>query len=168
MKKLIMLAGSVSVLLFAAVAAEGPAASKSYQIRNCKFGELLRPLDANNADGTHIVLYPAQPWKCMTWKLWPAGNSAFHLENHFTHKTFEAKTNEAGMRLVQVPLGKDTAKRPAWKFEQLSDGFYRVIEVASERCLTALSEDNVVLAAPAETREQEWELIETDPGKLTM
>src|SRR5438067_288718 len=36
--------------------------AKSYQIRNVKYADLLRPEDANNANGTRIVLYPAQPW----------------------------------------------------------------------------------------------------------
>jgi len=35
------------------------------------------------------VLYPAEPWKCMTWKLRPAGESVFHVQNHFTSKTFQ-------------------------------------------------------------------------------
>lgn len=32
----------------------------SFQIRNQKYGNLLRPEEANSADGTRIVLYPAQ------------------------------------------------------------------------------------------------------------
>jgi hypothetical protein len=38
----------------------------TYQIRNVKFGDLLRARDAKNANGTPIVLCPAQSWKCMT------------------------------------------------------------------------------------------------------
>ena len=34
---------------------------KSYQIRNVKFGNLLRPDDANSANGTRIVLYSSRP-----------------------------------------------------------------------------------------------------------
>src|SRR5262249_22627047 len=68
----------------------GPTAGKSYQIRNKQFGDLLRPEDANSADGTPIVLYPAQAWKCMTWKLSAAGESQFCLQNRFTSKTFAA------------------------------------------------------------------------------
>jgi hypothetical protein len=168
MKKRTILTAALCVLAFAAVAADSPVAQKSYQIRNCKFDQLLRPRDANNADGTHIVLYPAQPWKCMTWKLLPADNSAFQLENHFTHKTFEAKPNDTSNVLIQVPFRKDAAKRPTWKFEKLTDGFYRITDVTSGRCLTATSKENVILAVPDDQREQEWELIETDPAKLTM
>ncbi len=163
-----MLAVAVCAVAFTSFAADGPAATKSYQIRNCKFDELLRPRDANSADGTRIVLYPAQPWKCMTWKLLPASDSAFQLQNHFTHKTFEAKKNETDTPLVQVPFDRDSSRRPAWKFEKLPDGFYRISEVASGKCLTASSKELVILASPEQKREQEWELIETDPEKLTM
>jgi hypothetical protein len=163
-----MLAVAVCAVAFTLSAADDPSARKSYQIRNRKFDELLRPRDANNADGTRIVLYPAQPWKCMTWKLLPAGDSVFQLQNHFTHKTFEAKKNEADTLLVQVPFDRDSSRRPAWKFQKLPDGFYRIIEVASGNCLTASSKEVVTLASPEQKREQEWELIETDPDKLTM
>jgi hypothetical protein len=61
---------------------------ESCQLRNKKFGKLLRPEDASGADGARIVLYAAQPWKCMTWKMHPAGESTFNLQNHFTGKTF--------------------------------------------------------------------------------
>lgn len=168
MKKLMMLAAAVCAMTYFLSAAEDLSGAKSYQIRNRKYDELLRPRDANNADGTRIVLYPAQPWKCMTWKLHAAGDSVFQLQNHFTQKTFEVKTNEAGTVLLQVPLNRDPAKRPAWKFEKLSDGFYRISDVASGKCLAAPSEGAVTLAPVENQREQEWELIETDPAKLTM
>jgi len=168
MKKLMLFAVVVGAMACFLSAAEGPTGAKSYQIRNCKFDQLLRPRDANSSDGTRIVLYPAQPWKCMTWKLLPAGDAAFQLQNHFTQKTFEAKTNEAGAMLVQVPFDRNSSKRSTWKFEKLPDGFYRITEVASGRCLAASSKEAVTLAPAKDQPEQEWELIETDPAKLTM
>lgn len=140
----------------------------SYQIRNRKFDELLRPENADSANGTHIVLYPAQPWKCMTWKLLPAGKSAFNLQNHFTSKTFEAKTNAAGSAVVQIPLDREISSRPSWIFTKLSDGFYRIVDQRSGECLTAGSRDAIQLAPWKELPEQQWELVLTDPAKLTM
>ena len=168
MKKLLILTVVVCACVSFLSAAEGPSGEKSYQIRNCKFDQLLRPRDANSADGTRIVIYPAEPWKCMTWKFLPAGDSRFQLQNHFTHKTFQATTNEAGTALVQIPFDRDPAKRPAWKFEKLADGFYRITDVASGKCLAAASKSVVTLVPPKDGPEQEWELIETDPAKLTM
>lgn len=109
----------------------------SYQIRNRKFDELLRPENANSANGTHIVLYPAQPWKCMTWKLLPASGPAFYLQNHFTSKTFEMKTNGAGSIVVQIALAKETSNRPSWIFTKLPSGFYRITNERSGESLTA-------------------------------
>ena len=142
--------------------------SGSYQIRNRKFDELLRPENANSTDGTHIVLYPAQPWKCMTWKLLPAGESAFYLQNHFTSKTFEAKTNLTGSVVVQIPFAREASNRLSWHFTKLANGFYRITEGSSEESLTASSESVITLAPWKETPEQQWELIVTDPAKLTM
>ena len=61
------LAGSmIAVGAMAGDSASQPGAGKeakpgSFQIRNQKYGDLLRPEEANSADGTRIVLYPAQP-----------------------------------------------------------------------------------------------------------
>jgi hypothetical protein len=168
MKKIMILAVALFAAVFMSFSADTPVAARSYQIRNCKFGELLRPENANNADGTHIVLYPAQPWKCMTWKLLPAGDSAFQLQNHFTHKTFDRGTNGTQSAVVQIPFAREASKRPSWKLEKLSNGFYRIMDAASGRSLTASTKDVVILAPRDETQEQQWELIETDPAKLTM
>ncbi|HXS69250.1 MAG TPA: hypothetical protein VN761_10430 [Candidatus Polarisedimenticolia bacterium] len=140
----------------------------SYQIRNRKFDELLRPENASNADGTHIVLYPAQPWKCMTWKLLPAGPSAFYLQNYFTRKTFESKTNAAGFVVIQIPLAREAAHRPSWHFTKLSNGFYRITGGRSGESLTASSESVITLAPWKEMPEQQWHLAVADPAKLTM
>lgn len=168
MKKIMILTAALFAAVFVSFSADTPMAQKSYQIRNCKFGELLRPENANNADGTHIVLYPAQPWKCMTWKLLPVGDSAFQLQNHFTHKTFEGGTNGTQSAVVQIPFSHDASKRPSWKLEKLSNGFYRIVDAASGHALTASSKDVVILSPPDDKAEQQWELIETDPAKLTM
>jgi hypothetical protein len=166
-KKMMILAAVLCATALFSLADESPA-PRSYQIRNRKFGDVLRPENANSANGTHIVLYPAQPWKCMTWKLLPAGDSAFQLQNHFTHKTFAEGTNGAARAVVQIPFERDASKRPAWKFVKLARGFYRIIDVASGRSLTAASKDAVILGPWEEKPEQQWELIETDPATLTM
>jgi len=168
MNKIVFLAVAIGAVALVSFAADISTTPKSYQIRNCKFGEVLRPENANSANGTPIVLYPAQPWKCMTWKLLPAGDSVFQLQNHFTHKTFAGKTNETRLAAVQVPFDRESGKRPAWKVTKLSNGFYRIIDVASGQSLTAASKQAVVLALWEEKPEQQWELIETDPAQLTM
>lgn len=171
MKNWIILALAGCLMALSALAADTtnrePAAG-SYQIRNRKFDELLRPENANSANGTPIVLYPAQPWKCMTWKLVPTAGTAFCLQNHFTSKTFEAKTNAAVATVVQVPLARESSPRPSWIFAKLPGGFYRITDGRSGECLTADSKEVIRLAPWKETPEQQWELVLTDPAKLTM
>src|SRR5215471_11350344 len=95
------------------VPAANSSAPASYQVRNKKFAQLLRPEDANSANATRLVLYPAQPWKCMTWKFHAAGESSFQLQNHFTSKTFAGETVEKPLQaVIQVPFAKESDKRP--------------------------------------------------------
>jgi hypothetical protein len=149
-------------------------APDSYQIRNKKFGQLLRPEEANSANGTPIVLYPAQSWKCMTWKMYSAGESVFQLQNHFTSKTFAAaaKADADQTAVTQVPFSKEAKDRPTWRFTKLPYGLYQIVEVKSGKALTAVAtsggDAHVVVARFGQGDEQKWELIRTDPAKLTM
>jgi hypothetical protein len=148
----------------------------TYQIRNVKHQELLRPRDANNATGTPIVLYPAQPWKCMTWRLQPAaGESAFHLKNLFTGKTFSASgdTNAPTLFVKQIPLAKDDGESPAWLFTKLDDGSYKITDRKSGKVLTAKKSEGeyevkITLAPLENLAEQKWILEKMDPKQLTM
>lgn len=152
--------------------ASNPSTPASYQVRNKKFAQLLRPEDANNANGTRLVLYPAQPWKCMTWKFHPAGESAFQLQNHFTSKTFAGETAEKPLQAVtQVPFAKESDKRPVWQFTKLPDGTYKIADSKSGKILTAAKDENgmrIVLEAWHDSDEQKWELLLIDPKDLTM
>ena len=175
------LAGSIIVL--AALAADtvsqagaGKAvAPGSFQIRNQKYGNLLRPEEANSADGTRIVLYPAQPWKCMTWKLQGTGDSGFQLQNHFTGKTFAAETgaDKAEAAVTQVPFSRKPEERPTWQLLKLTDGTYKITVPKSGKALTAVKEEGgsgakIVTRAWREEADQKWELIAIDPKQLTM
>ena len=147
----------------------------TYQIRNLSHRDLLRPKDANGATGTPIVLYPSQPWKCMTWELQPAGDSAFHLKNLFTSKTFSAATNAGtALRFVsQVPLVKTGGEVPAWELLKLADGSYEITDTTSGQALTALKvpgegEVKIIVAPWKNMDEQKWQLEKMDPKKLSM
>lgn len=146
-------------------------AAKSYQIANKKYGDLLRPKDANGQDGTPLVLYSAQRWKCMTWKLAPTDNSCFTVRNHFTGKTFGVGSK--GNAIIQAPLTKDPAKAVQWRFMKLADGKYRIADPKSGNVLTAVKDDTgeeirIVILPWSEKDEQKWELQEINPADLTM
>jgi hypothetical protein len=182
MKHLVVFTVYTAILAvgFAGAAAESPArpassaAPESCQLRNKKFRELLRPEDASSANGTRLVLYPAQPWKCMTWKMLPAGESAFQLQNHFTSKTFASagKADATQAAVTQVPLSQEGSTRPVWRFTRLPDGLYQITEVKSGQALTAVSSEGggarIVVAPWRKGDEQKWEMLKIDPGKLTM
>jgi hypothetical protein len=156
------------VLPLFCAADSAPLESKSCQIRNCKFDLLLRPENANNSDGTPIVLYPAAPWKCMTWKLSPVGDSTFHLRNHFTGKTFKGITNQIPTVVAQIPFGRDADKSPEWRFTKLPNGFYRIADAVTGQVLTGRGREQVVLAPWEDREDQQWQIIEIDPATLTM
>ncbi len=151
------------------------AAPESFQIRNQKFGDLLRPEDADSAPGTRLVLYPAQPWKCLTWKFLPAGDAVFQLQNHFNSKTFaaDAKAGQPQPAVTQVVFAKEAGERPKWQFTKLSDGTYRITDPQSGKALTAVKAEasstvTIVIAPWRDAGEQKWELLKTDPAKLSM
>ena len=177
----VCLAGSIIALVaLAGDSASQPEAGKaakpgSFQVRNQKYGDLLRPEEANRADGTRIVLYPAQPWKCMTWKFHANGESRFQLQNLFTSKTFaaEAGADKAQAAVTQMPFSKKPEERPTWQFTKLADGSYKITDAKSGNALTAVKEETgsgarVVVQPWQEGDAQKWELIEIDPKGLTM
>jgi len=167
---LLVLLAAVSVI--AADSSTAPAELKgSYQIRNQKFGDLLRPKDASNAEGARIVLYPAEPWKCMTWRVTSVTNSVCSVQNHFTSKTFTVKTDSDEKRVTQTAWSKEASQRPQWKFTSLADGSYKICDAKTDEALTAKENGGtvgIVLAPWKDSAEQKWKLEAIDPTKLTM
>lgn len=145
----------------------------SYQIRNRKHGLLLRPREANNADGTPIVLYPAQPWKCLSWRLDPGPQTSYRPVNYFTSKTFQPADGPAGSAVPVLQASPD-ANQPArqgWKFIPLGDKFYKIVNAEKGAALTAQAGPTggieVSLAPWTGSEEQQWELLDL-PAHLTM
>lgn len=144
------------------ILADEPAAlPESVQIRNVQFGLLLRPRDASNKDGAPLVLYPAQPWKCMTWTVGSTADGLTSLKNRFTSKTFATAADGS---IKQVPF--DAAK--PWKLEKLAEGHYRIFDPAAPtKALTARDEHTLVLDDWKDTPGQQWEVLPA-PSHLTM
>lgn len=118
------------VIFFTAVISTNSFAQKiapaGYQLQNKATGLLMRPLDANSAEGTPIVIYPKTSWKCLTWELKPAGDSnVFTLQNYFTSKTIRAEKPEAKGTITQVKFSMD-GNAPKWKFIPVGEGYYRI------------------------------------------
>jgi hypothetical protein len=145
----------------------------TYQIRNKKYQELLRPENANGADGTRIVLYSPEPWKCMTWKVQAAAGMGYHFQNLFTSKTFAADADavQTNPAVTQVPCHHDPDQSPVWHITKLDDGTYKIFDVKTAKVLTAVKEsggEKIVVAPWQNGDEQKWELLKMDPQQLTM
>jgi len=50
--------------------------ANTYAIQNVKTGKDIRVHNANNTDGTKIILFSHQNWECMTWELIQLEDSA--------------------------------------------------------------------------------------------
>ena len=141
------------------------AANTSFQLRNRKFGDLLRPRNASNREGAPIVLYPGQPWKRMIWRFTTAGDGAFRLQDHFTSKSLAAVASAADkpVPVQQTRCAADAHDAPAWKFGRLADGAYPIGQSDSDLVWTATQsqdeETRVVLAPWRDADEQKWELL---------
>jgi hypothetical protein len=148
------------------------ATNTSFQVRNRKYGDLLRPRDASNRDGAPIVLYPGQPWKCMIWRFTDDGKCGFRLKNHFTSKSFGPATVTEGKPtpVQQVPCAADAHDAPGWTFVRQADGSYRVGQPGTDLVLTAAESPEgtrVVLAPWRNADEQKWDLLKA-PENPTM
>ena len=141
----------------------------SHRVHNLKYDLLLRPQDASRKDGTPIVLYGEQPWKCMAWRFEPLPDGV-RLVNYFTNKTFEKGSGSGPSPLLQTPVGE--AREQAWKFVTVGNGVYRIESAAGGGVLTAVGREGdgdirVVVAPWTGSDAQKWQLLDLPP-KFTM
>jgi hypothetical protein len=140
-----------------------PPPTGSHGLRNHKYQLFLRPRDASNRDGTPIVLYPQQPWKCMAWKF-EEQQDGTRLVNYFTGKSFEVLQAADGHPLVQQPATSERVKEQSWKFVAVGANLYKIETADGKGVLTAMksseTDDIRVVAQPWQGLEsQEWELV---------
>lgn len=139
-----------------------PVANESRQIESFDGQGLLRVRDASSRDGTPMVLYPHEAWKCMTWKFEPvaaADKDTFRLVNHFTRKTCYPTDKADGTPVTQHPLAKPAADVEQWRFTKLDDGTYRIDHVASGKSLTLTDDHAMVIRPWTAAATQKWKLL---------
>jgi hypothetical protein len=149
-----------SALAAPATNADNP--TGSHGLRNQQYQLFLRPRDASNQNGTPIVLYPQQPWKCMAWKF-EGQQRGTRLVNYFTGKSFEVLNSSGSQALVQQPATPDRVPGQSWKFVSVGQNRYRIETEDGKGVLTAIKSDEsgeirVVIQPWKGLDSQKWEL----------
>jgi hypothetical protein len=170
MKKYISVMLITQLLLIAGVA--GIAQKKEvngYQIENKKSGLLLRPYEADGAEGVPIVVYPKYAWQCLTWDLTTYGANMYSLRNYFTGKTFQVSgKSKDGAGIEQVSIN-DSLPEQKWEFVKMDNGYYRIQVPGTDKVLTVDGEganEKVKLMKWKKADGQMWKLL-PKPEKFT-
>lgn len=139
--------------------------SGSFAIHNSETGKNLRPYSANTSDGTDIVLYPHNWWKCLTWEFIHVEGTSYQLKNLYTGKTFEPVSEaEDGVALWQQPLDGESSQY--WEFLKQDDETYLIRLQDTELFITLSSEETdspIILKSKQDGSTQKWILKEQYP-----
>jgi len=140
----------------------------TYAIKNVKTGMLLRIKDANGRNGTPLVAYAPQNWKCMTWDFQPIADNTYQLKNLFTKKTFQS----LGEAQDQAPLEEQPltagANQQQYEFIKVKDSTYLIRLKDTQLYLTPADPKGSVNSAIILTRKkesplQQWLIYQQHP-----
>lgn len=137
----------------------------TYAIQNVGTGKDIRVRDANNDDGTQIILYSHHNWECITWQLIGLKGNTYLLKNLYTQKSFQpSATPILGIGLWQQTLGGTPLQY--WEFIKQSDEIYLIRLENTDLYLTTTSDENdsaIVLMPKLDSTSQLWRLIRQNP-----
>lgn len=135
----------------------------AFQLENKATSLLLRPRDANDADGTQIVVYPKYAWRCLTWDIIPAGYAnIFTVRNYFTNKTFQPTAGIIENAPVLQAAIRPGATLQQWDFVKVEGDYYKITAHGSDLAMTvegAGSNAKVVLKKWSRSPAQMWKLL---------
>jgi hypothetical protein len=164
MKKLICLLGFVACCF--AVSAQQ--IKGTYAIKNEQTGMLLRVKDARSENGTPLVAYNPENWKCMTWDFQHVEGNTYKLKNLFTSKTFQpvAEANP-GVALEEQPLNADNANQQ-YEFEPIDQDTFMIKLKGTDLYLTPSDKkgsvnSKIILAKKTNTKDQYWDIYQQSP-----
>jgi hypothetical protein len=139
-----------------------------YAIKNIKTGMLLRVKDASNRNGTPLVAYNPQNWKCMTWEFQSKGENTYQLKNLYTNKTFQP-LGEAKDAVVmeQQPLVVD-ATNQQYEFIKVKKDTYLIRLKSTELYLTPADSEGsmnspIILTNKKNDSLQQWSIYLQNP-----
>lgn len=140
----------------------------NYAIKNVKNGMLLRVKDAASKNGTPLVAYNPQNWKCMTWDFKNTGANTYQLENLLTHKTFQPQTAASmDAALEEQPLIAGNSNQE-YEFIAVKKDIYLIKLKGTDLYITPSDPDgqvnsSIILAKKRNTAEQQWTIYQQSP-----
>jgi hypothetical protein len=140
----------------------------NYAIKNVQTGMLLRVKDAGSKNGTPLVAYYPENWKCMTWNFKKTDANTYQLQNLLTHKTFQpVALANADVPFDEQPLiPGDT--RQQYEFIPVKKDTYLIKLKGTELYVTPADgkgtvNSAIILAAKKNTPDQLWTIYEQAP-----
>lgn len=164
MKKLLLLA----VFVLSAAFTFAQDIKGNYAIKNVQTGMLLRVKDANSKNGTPLVAYYPENWKCMTWNFKKTDTNTYQLQNLLTNKTFQPSGAVAlNTAFDEQPLVAGDAKQQ-YQFIRVKKDTYMIKVKGTELYLTPADgkgsvNSAIILAAKSNTPNQLWSIYEQAP-----
>ncbi len=140
----------------------------NYAIKNVQNGMLLRVKDANGADGTPLVAYYPENWKCMTWDFKHIEGNTYQLQNLLTNKTFESvntPANNAPLNEQPMVAGKAIQE---YEFEDAGNSTYRIKLKNTSLFITPSNKKGgvntqIILAEKTDEKYQLWTIYQQAP-----
>jgi len=137
----------------------------NYAIKNMQTGMLLRVKDASNKNGTPLVAYDPQNWKCMTWNFIAVEGNTYQLKNLFTGKTFQPKPADVVLEEQPLTLGSNNQQ---YEFEPAGKDIYFIRLKGTDLYVTpedkkGTANSAIILAKKAKTKDQQWKIYEQSP-----
>jgi hypothetical protein len=140
----------------------------NYAIKNVQTGMLLRVKDAGSDNGTPLVAYYPENWKCMTWNFKHAGSNTYQLQNLLTDKTFQPVTKaDKDVALEEQPLVPGSTNQ-IYEFISVKKDVYKIRLAGTDFCLTPSDPKSsvnttIILAKDRNTTDQWWIIYEQSP-----
>ncbi|SCW70471.1 RICIN domain-containing protein [Mucilaginibacter sp. NFR10] len=140
----------------------------SYAIKNEQTGMLLRVKDAHSENGTPLVAYYPENWKCMTWSFKHVAGNTYQLQNLLTNKTFQPKGDaDVNVALEEQSLNTNSANQQ-YEFEAIGHDTFMIKLKGTDLYITPSDKkgavnSKIVLAKKTNTKDQYWNIYEQSP-----
>jgi len=164
MKRLLLILSLISYSFFAS----SQDIKGNYAIKNVQTGMLLRVKDAASKNGTPLVAYYPENWKCMTWNFKKTDANTYQLQNLLTNKTFQpVAAAGANVAFEEQPFSADDNKQQ-YEFINVKKDTYLIKLKGTDLYVTPADAKGtvnsaIILAAKRNTIDQQWFIYEQAP-----